>query len=776
MNRKHPWILRATAALGVVGATATAHAQPTANARRFQPSPVLSPYLTLDGAHTQGDGGVAFSVLGSVERRPLIFYAKDGTTRDLVYERWTTDVVLALGLLPRVDFGLHLPIVVNQTGRTLDLQDRLDAQALGDPALAFKLELLDKGKLPVGVALVGHASLPLGASEAFVGERESTWGGRLVVEVPSGTRFDAVLNAGYRARPETTLEELVLDDEYFAGVGLSWRLWPRFALNGELQVGTSADEPFQFRETTPADANAGVRIRVWDALHLTLGGGAGLNGGYGSPTWRALGGLEWLPQRHDWDGDRVADGVDRCLEEPGIEREAGCPAQAVAQPLPSPSPVRNSADADNDTIADALDRCPYLSEDLDRFQDDDGCPDPDDDLDLVADAYDGDPRHPEDWDGRNDDDGIPDLDDDRDGVADLEDACPLEAGDGDDGCPGGPKAAGTEVALTGGRTSVNLEPGGPVVLGDTIHPPEPVLFEFASTRFTPDTERIIDGLAAFVKTHPELGNVEVGVHVDAIGERRWKLWLSQSRADAVKAALVSRGVPESRLSARGYGPDVPVADNDEALGRWLNRRVELRMVERSVANETAARGPIQPVRSPEGERGAVLRPTTPLKFGNKSAALSPESAPQVAELAARILENPQWPAVEIAVYTDGRGDLRVKEKLSEARARTVKDALAARGVPARKLVTRGFGGYVPIADDGTAEGRARNRRVELTVLERPRPAPQARVKRPAAPRPQAPSHAKHAPHDLDDPSEDHATPPSANDTQPASHAAGHGGH
>jgi len=222
-----------------------------------------------------------------------------------------------------------------------------------------------------------------------------------------------------------------------------------------------------------------------------------------------------------------------------------------------------------------------------------------------------------------------------------------------------------------------------------------------------------------VSAHPELGAVEVGVHVDAIGPYPWKLWLSQARADAVKAALVTAGVPEERLTARGYGPDVPVADNREPLGRWLNRRVELRLVEQGVADATPKRPAIRRVPSPEGERGPVLRPAEPILFENKAAVLKVESLTQVSALAQQILENPKWPSVEVAVYTDGRGDLREKERLSEARAEAIKRVLVAQGVSAKKLTTRGFGGYVPIADDGTPEGRARNRRVELTVVRRP---------------------------------------------------------
>jgi outer membrane protein OmpA-like peptidoglycan-associated protein len=51
--------------------------------------------------------------------------------------------------------------------------------------------------------------------------------------------------------------------------------------------------------------------------------------------------------------------------------------------------------------------------------------------------------------------------------------------------------------------------------------------------------------------------------------------LSQRRADAVKAALLSRGVDASRIGTEGYGKAYPVANNNDSGGRQLNRRVEV---------------------------------------------------------------------------------------------------------------------------------------------------------------------------------------------------------
>jgi len=97
-------------------------------------------------------------------------------------------------------------------------------------------------------------------------------------------------------------------------------------------------------------------------------------------------------------------------------------------------------DGDGDGIPDRRDACPTEPEDLDGFQDEDGCPDLDNDQDGIPDHLDGAPLDPEDMDGWLDHDGVPDLDNDGDGIPDWRDACPDEAEDFDgykdeDGCP-----------------------------------------------------------------------------------------------------------------------------------------------------------------------------------------------------------------------------------------------------------------------------------------------------------------------------------------------------
>jgi len=97
-------------------------------------------------------------------------------------------------------------------------------------------------------------------------------------------------------------------------------------------------------------------------------------------------------------------------------------------------------------------------------------------------------------------------------------------------------------------------------------------FEFNSTNLTAPAQQTLDEVASALLTQPEL-HVEIQGHTDSIGSSAYNLNLSQKRADAVRAYLISKGISASALAAKGYGKTKPIADNNTAEGRAENRRV-----------------------------------------------------------------------------------------------------------------------------------------------------------------------------------------------------------
>lgn len=104
-------------------------------------------------------------------------------------------------------------------------------------------------------------------------------------------------------------------------------------------------------------------------------------------------------------------------------------------------------------------------------------------------------------------------------------------------------------------------------------------------------------------------------------------------------------------------------------------------------------------------------------FDFEQATIKPESFPLLNALAKTMKENPQIKKVRVDGHTDsvGRDDFNLN--LSQRRAAAVVDYMIAQGVEAERLASEGFGKSKPIADNATEEGRAKNRRVELTILE-----------------------------------------------------------
>ncbi len=90
----------------------------------------------------------------------------------------------------------------------------------------------------------------------------------------------------------------------------------------------------------------------------------------------------------------------------------------------------------------------------------------------------------------------------------------------------------------------------------------------------PESQPVLDGAATVLKAHPDW-KISVEGHTDAMGDAAANRALSQRRAQSVMAALVQRGVAAANLSAAGFGPDRPVADNRTEAGCARNRRVEL---------------------------------------------------------------------------------------------------------------------------------------------------------------------------------------------------------
>jgi outer membrane protein OmpA-like peptidoglycan-associated protein len=284
----------------------------------------------------------------------------------------------------------------------------------------------------------------------------------------------------------------------------------------------------------------------------------------------------------DDDNDGIPNRDDKCPTVPGLAAFEGCP------------------DTDGDGITDALDKCPSIAG-LERYE---GCPIPDTDMDGVNDEvdkcidvkgvakYDGCPIPDGDGDGVNDEEdkcptvaglakynGCPIPDTDGDGINDENDQCPTVAGLAQhNGCP--PPDRDNDGVLndvdlcpdTPGPASNN---GCPVVESATFNA-RMINFVSGSAELTAQSKRNLREGAALMNS-AAFNNLVFHIHghTDNVGSDASNHTLSHRRAESVRAELIKNGVPANRMTSEGFGETKPIATNDTAEGRALNRRVEI---------------------------------------------------------------------------------------------------------------------------------------------------------------------------------------------------------
>jgi len=101
-----------------------------------------------------------------------------------------------------------------------------------------------------------------------------------------------------------------------------------------------------------------------------------------------------------------------------------------------------------------------------------------------------------------------------------------------------------------------------------------VLFDTAQYTLKPGAREKLAKVSGIILAHPGL-RIEVEGHTDSVGGDEYNMKLSENRADAVRTYLVDQGVARESVTARGFGKTTPAADNATAVGRQMNRRVEL---------------------------------------------------------------------------------------------------------------------------------------------------------------------------------------------------------
>ena len=529
---------------------------------RFEPAPAGDRMFGVPSPYAAGSFTPHMMLLLDYAHDPLVLRTEPAGTSAgaIVSSQMYLNLDAGLSLWNHLFVDVDVPLAVLQagdspTGPGQTFSSPSSAQ-FGDLRLGARVPLYGKYFDPLQIALGGYVWLPTGASNSFVstgevrGLPQVIFGGRIAERVVWSAAF------GPEIQGSSTYGNVEQGSMFRWGAGVGFLLLE----SRHLQIGPEASGEVEFRDATNHTTNAEVlgdlRYRFLRDFEVAAGAGPGLTTGVGTPDFRAIFSLAFTPEQNkpvvDRDGDGIPDVEDACPDVPGVPdpdpNKNGCP--------PPPPP----ADRDGDGIPDAVDACPDVKGVADPDPAKNGCPPPppDRDGDGIPDAVDACP----------DVKGVPNADPakngcpsdrDGDGIVDAEDACPDEPGPRDpdpkkNGCP-----------------RVHVTEKEVVIL-------EQVQFDTAKATIKHESDSLLDQVAEVLNAHREITRIEIQGHTDSVGRRAMNMDLSQARASSVLKALVARKVDKARLAAKGYGPDLPIADNKTEGGRAINRRVQFSIV------------------------------------------------------------------------------------------------------------------------------------------------------------------------------------------------------
>lgn len=357
------------AILFALGSSSTASAQGL-NIERFRPSLDRFGFLGIQGSATPGHLRWNLALWTWYSNRTLRATVDDGARENVIDDRLSSDLLFQLGLFGRWSLAIEVPLVLYQQGMAsapLDGRSSFDGFAVADPRISSKIRVLgkktektqDKPDGP-GLGLLVTVPVPIGNQSEFAGAGQFTFdlhalGDFHILETGAGTMI------GWRYRVDAReVGTETLGQEMLYGFSLKPPIPKVKDLFGLLEFrGSTA---FRGKSTNTLEGDLGIRYTK-NAVTMTAAFGGGLVRGMGQPNFRAFFGVSWSPKTNDLDEDGIPDSVDECPRLPedldGFEDSDGC----------------MDPDNDNDFIPDADDRCPNVEALEGQDADEDGCTD-----------------------------------------------------------------------------------------------------------------------------------------------------------------------------------------------------------------------------------------------------------------------------------------------------------------------------------------------------------------------------------------------------------------
>ena len=601
----------------------------------LEPAPGPNNFIATESPELGEDNKPSAGFLASYQHRPFVTLAcnEDGecgdditasqvqSTIDNIEGIVVSDILFRYNFLKRFQAGLGIPLYIWQSGHIPEEHSNAltgsrwveagpetrynQYGVLGDIRIHLKGRIWgkeDKDGFVVSAAVI--PTLPMTKwtkqGKGYNGSENFTVTPKGLVSFRKGP-FRAMANLGFKVRKKATYYSATYGSAitYAGGAGYTLAVKPDVftieffgELYGEKNV---VSDNFMDMESAPLLFDGGAKFNIKEDFQVATAVGGGIISGIGVPQIQAMLGFTWtlstkrdpnaffIVSEDDLDGDGIENDLDECPKQPedldGFQDEDGCP----------------DPDNDGDGVQDGYDSCVNEPEDKDGFRDDDGCPDLDHDEDGIKEPADKCPEKAEDYDSFEDEDGCPDEDNDGDGVLDADDFCATTLEDQDgfqdgDGCPdidndddGVPdtmdKCADEKETLNGkddedgcpeeNGALVEISPEAFILVNELVFKQRKPYFK--------DREVAIETLdiIAGVMKRNNTWKLTVSVHTAATEDVEDDKTVTTDRGNAIKDYLVKQGVDGANVEIESHGGTVPLADNESRVGRQTNNRVDL---------------------------------------------------------------------------------------------------------------------------------------------------------------------------------------------------------